>query len=88
MRGYELIKIDTKEDAKRADMAFVLDTYEFEELKGTYVDGAEKEFEPVGRERVTFAIVVHDRLYLEQVEAYRGKDGKLYATEEQIEELL
>jgi len=92
MRGWPLIRIETHKDLERAEMTWLLSNYDFGALRDTYMDDPrcveEVEFEPVGRERVEFSIVVHDNLYHEQVEAYRGRDGKLYVTEEQIESMI
>ncbi len=81
-KGYKLIKIGSKSDLAVADMTWVLDLIPYRYLHDCCVDIPEVvKFEPIGTELVRYVLVVHNRVFLEELEAYKDAQGNLYLSE-------
>ena len=84
--GFVLKKIESEKDL--GDMVFLLKDYQLKDMLGLYTDIDEDiEIDVIEKLTVGFMVVVHGRLYVEQVTVWKAGDGTMIIEANEIENL-
>lgn len=84
LKGYKVVKVKSKKDVRKANMEHLLEFVDMNELDGLYINDNEsmqkngEEFIPIAKDNDVFAVVVHGRVYGEEVDIFTDKKGDKY----------